>query len=119
MLALVDEGINFAALKRFESETGIPSRDIFSVLRTPPRTIARRKRSGRLRRDESERLVRLILLYQKALELMNGNRAAATRWLTTPKPALGRRPPLELAQTEFGAREVEDLIGRIEHGVIT
>jgi uncharacterized protein (DUF2384 family) len=31
--------------------------------------------------------------------------------------SLGHATPLALADTEFGAREVEDLLGRLEHGV--
>ncbi len=34
-------------------------------------------------------------------------------------PALAGRKPIEFARTEVGAREVEDLIGRLEYGVFT
>ena len=33
--------------------------------------------------------------------------------------ALGEKVPLELLVTELGAREVEALIGRLEHGVFS
>jgi uncharacterized protein (DUF2384 family) len=33
--------------------------------------------------------------------------------------ALGGRSPLDFAQTEPGAREVENVIGRLEHGVFS
>jgi uncharacterized protein (DUF2384 family) len=39
--------------------------------------------------------------------------------LHTELPALGWRTPIDFAQTEPGAREVENLIGRIEHGVFS
>ena len=39
------------------------------------------------------------------------------RWLNSPQVGLGGATPLEYAETEVGAREVEDLLGRIEHGV--
>jgi len=38
-------------------------------------------------------------------------------WLTRAQPALGGAIPLELAKTGLGTREVEALIGRLEHGV--
>jgi putative toxin-antitoxin system antitoxin component (TIGR02293 family) len=38
-------------------------------------------------------------------------------WLNSPNMALSWRAPLKLAETEQGARLVEDLIGRLEHGV--
>jgi putative toxin-antitoxin system antitoxin component (TIGR02293 family) len=49
--------------------------------------------------------------------LFEGDRDAAADWLTRPQPALGGAVPLELAKTGLGTREVEALIGRLEHGV--
>jgi len=47
------------------------------------------------------------------------NRGKALRWLQSPNPALGGRTPLNAAQTSEGCREVEDILGRIEHGIIS
>jgi putative toxin-antitoxin system antitoxin component (TIGR02293 family) len=44
---------------------------------------------------------------------------SARQWLETAIPSLENHRPLDLAATEPGAREVEDLIGRIEHGVVS
>jgi putative toxin-antitoxin system antitoxin component (TIGR02293 family) len=44
---------------------------------------------------------------------------AAQQWLKTPARALGFESPLHFAETEAGAREVENLLGRIEHGVFS
>jgi len=41
----------------------------------------------------------------------------ARRWLSSPQRGLGGAVPLDYAETEIGAREVEDLLGRIEYGV--
>ncbi len=48
---------------------------------------------------------------------MEGDEDAALRWLKTPLPILGGESPLAHARTEAGGREVELLMGRIEHGV--
>jgi uncharacterized protein (DUF2384 family) len=37
--------------------------------------------------------------------------------LTHKQPGLGGAVPLDFAKTEIGAREVENLLGRIEYGV--
>jgi uncharacterized protein (DUF2384 family) len=37
--------------------------------------------------------------------------------LRSPQIGLGGAVPLAYAETELGAREVEDLLGRIEYGV--
>ncbi len=75
--------------------------------------------SGRLAPDESERLLRVSMLFEKAVDLFDGDVAEATRWLRSPQRGLGGPSPLEFARTEVGAREVENLIGRLEHGVIS
>ena len=85
----------------------------------PRRTLARRKREGVFPPDESDRLFRAARLFARALELFDGNRDAASEWLTTAQPALGGSAPITLARTDFGTREVERLIGRLEHGVFS
>ena len=52
----------------------------------------------------------------RALDVMETENNAR-QWLTSPQYGLGGAVPLEYAETEVGAREVEDLLGRIEHGV--
>ncbi|MBD3620362.1 MAG: DUF2384 domain-containing protein [Chromatiales bacterium] len=58
-------------------------------------------------------------IYQAALQLFDGDQVAAERWLRTPAKALGGRAPLELLEFKDGTKVVRDLIGRLEHGVIT
>lgn len=40
----------------------------------------------------------------------------ALGWLASPQPGLGGRRPADLAHTETGMREIENLLLRIEHG---
>ncbi|MEW6754199.1 MAG: antitoxin Xre/MbcA/ParS toxin-binding domain-containing protein [Candidatus Latescibacterota bacterium] len=82
------------------------------------RTLARRKREGRLRKDESERVLRIGALRRRATEVLEDPQAAR-QWLKSPKRALGGATPLEYADTEPGAREVEDLLRRLEDGVFS
>jgi len=81
-------------------------------------TLSRRRRTGQpLDPDQSDRLLRYAHLFRLALELHDGDAEAARAWLGGPARALDGETPLARANTEIGAREVEDLIGRIEHGV--
>jgi putative toxin-antitoxin system antitoxin component (TIGR02293 family) len=82
------------------------------------RTLARRKKEGRLAVTESDRLVRISILFENAIRVL-GSSEKANQWLKTPKKALGGKIPLEYADTEIGTREVEDLLGRLEHGVFS
>jgi putative toxin-antitoxin system antitoxin component (TIGR02293 family) len=49
--------------------------------------------------------------------LFEGDREAASQWMATSLPALGGSTPNDVLKTDSGVRDVENLIGRIEHGV--
>ncbi|MBI3411888.1 MAG: hypothetical protein HY040_26455 [Planctomycetes bacterium] len=91
ILALVkrlNSGLPFSKLAGFASKTGLTFADVSRVLRIPPRTLARRKRQGALTQLESERLLRLAGLFDKTVELFEGNKVAALNWLRAPAKAL-------------------------------
>jgi putative toxin-antitoxin system antitoxin component (TIGR02293 family) len=119
LILAMRRGLPYQALRVFSSETGYSLAAVASMIEIPERTLARRKADGRLASDESERLLRISNVFEKAVELFEGNVADATAWLANPKKALGNHSPLEYARFEVGAREVENLIGRLEHGVFT
>jgi putative toxin-antitoxin system antitoxin component (TIGR02293 family) len=112
----IREGLPFESLERVMDQFGINREEISAALDLPPRTLARRKQERRLRRDESDRLFRLVRIATQASEVL-GSREKAARWLHTPNRALGSIKPLELLDTDLGTRQVEEILGRIEHGV--
>lgn len=81
-------------------------------------TLVRRRKSGRLDMQESDRLLRYARLYARARTVLH-DEAAARDWLKQPARALDFVTPLTFAETEAGAREVEALLGRIEYGVFS
>lgn len=119
LIQQIERGFSFATLRTLEVNSGLALSLLASILGIPERTLARRKTAGKLAPDESERLLRISNLFEKCVELFEGDVTAAVNWLTTPKKALNQERPLMYARTEFGAREVEDLIGRLEHGVFS
>ena len=81
-------------------------------------TLSRRRQTGRsLDAGHSDRLLRFARLLKLATELHDGDEPAARDWLVKPARALDGETPLDHAETEAGAREVETLIGRLEYGV--
>ena len=90
-----------------------------SVLGIPERTLARRRIAGRLAPDESERLLRIGSIFERAVCLFLGDVPAALQWLTSPKKAIAGEIPMKYSRTEPGAREVENLLGRIEYGIFS
>jgi len=116
---IMQAGLPFKAVHHFHKKSGLTLERIKQVARLSEGSLARRKQSGKLSPDESERMLRLSRIFELASALFDGHQQEARQWLETPIPALGDQRPLDLVQTEPGAREVEDLIGRIEHGVLS
>jgi putative toxin-antitoxin system antitoxin component (TIGR02293 family) len=119
LIQQVERGFSFKTLHTLESRSGLPGAALAGLVGIPERTLARRRSKGKFTPEESERLLRLGTVFEQAVELFEGDNAAALRWLTAPRKALEGKTPLAYARTELGAREVEDLIGRLEHGVVS
>jgi putative toxin-antitoxin system antitoxin component (TIGR02293 family) len=115
----VQKGLAFAALETFQRRSGLSTADLADAVVITPRTLARRKEQGRLEPEESDRLLRVARVFAKALDLFDGDGDQARTWLSLPQRALGGVPPLVLARTDLGARGVEALADRLEHGVLT
>ena len=118
LVAEVERGLPFSALERFKTRTALTWDAICGLVHLPMRTLTRRRAAGRLDSAESDRLVRGARLFHQMLALFEGDENAARAWLTRPQRGLGGAIPLEFARTETGAREVERLLGRLEHGVV-
>ena len=119
VIGQVRQGLRYSAFERFRRNTALSQQILADVAAIPERTLARRREAGRLEPDESDRLVRASRVVARALELFEGDTDAARVWLTKPRRALGDHTPLDFARTDAGAIEVENLIGRLEHGVPT
>lgn len=79
-------------------------------------TFRRRERSrSRLKAVESDRLVRVARVAALATEAMGAD--DGVEWLHEPNRALGDRIPMEMLHTEVGARQVEDVLLRVQYGV--
>ena len=115
----VREGLAYRSWTQFLQNTRLPKDMALHVVGIAPRTIARRKAEGRLHPDESDRLVRAARIFSQAVALFVGDDQAAREWLSRPQPALGGSTPVDYAASEIGAREVENLMGRLEHGIPT
>ncbi|MET0076381.1 MAG: antitoxin Xre/MbcA/ParS toxin-binding domain-containing protein [Candidatus Thiodiazotropha lotti] len=119
MLACIKKGLKYSAITLLEAALHTSQKELAQVLSIPPSTLQRRKKAGQLQTDESDRVVRLASLKDAAVAMMRGDDAAAVAWLRTPLDILGGESPLAHASTELGARDVEDLIGRLRHGVFS
>ncbi|HZM01847.1 MAG TPA: antitoxin Xre/MbcA/ParS toxin-binding domain-containing protein [Candidatus Saccharimonadales bacterium] len=116
LIAVVQTGLPIEELKDLQASLQMPMEQLVPLLGISKATLHRRKTGGRLGAAESDRVVRFARLMGQAVEVMEST-AGARHWLNSPQFGLGGAVPLAYAGTEIGAREVEDLLGRIEHGV--
>jgi putative toxin-antitoxin system antitoxin component (TIGR02293 family) len=114
----IREGFPFASLESAMTQFGLKREEVSRALDLPSRTLARRKQDRRLSPGESDRLYRVVRIAVQASEVLGG-REQAERWLHTPNRALSGQMPLELLDTDLGSRQVEEVLGRIEHGVFS
>ena len=94
---------------------GLTRDDIRRII--PDRTLERRIAAGEnLKIEEADGLARLLRVVKAARDLFE-NDENADIFLRSPNPALGDRIPIQMAQTDIGAREVETIIMRLAYGV--
>jgi putative toxin-antitoxin system antitoxin component (TIGR02293 family) len=65
--------------------------------------------------EESDRAVRLLRIQTVAEETF-GSQEKASRWLRRPLAELNGETPLDIAQTEAGARVIETILAKIAWG---
>ncbi len=119
LVKAIERGFSFDTLEKVRRETGLPLERLAISIGVSPRTLSRRKKEKKLTATESDRLVSVSRLLTQAVELFEGDKEKAFRWFVQPNRALGNLSPLDMAATETGTREVENLIGRLEHGVFS
>ena len=115
-IEVIRKGISAAAVPSLLQALQLSQSDLARAIGIPERTLARRKREGVLSSEESAKLLRLARVVGRANEVFEGSQAAL-RWLKSPNSALSGATPLSLLDTDIGAENVLDTLGRIEHGV--
>jgi putative toxin-antitoxin system antitoxin component (TIGR02293 family) len=116
LIIKVKKGLPVSSFEKLRKKLGVSDNFLSQIVNIPKRTLTRRKQQGKFNADESEKVLRIARLYDRALEVFD-DQQAAEKWLKEPARGLGEAIPLKYAKTELGAQEVERLLIRIEHGV--
>ena len=107
-------GIEARRVKGLIDRGVLGAKDVFRVI--PERTFGRRlAKRETLKASEADAIGRLLRVTEYA-EKMFGDANFARQYLNLPNPALKGRIPIEMAETDAGAREVEAAISRFAHG---
>ncbi len=115
-VAVIRRGIPASAVDALTGLTHLTQAELASAVGIPERTLARRKREGKLNSEESSRLIRLARVVARGEEVFE-DLDATMDWLKSANASLGGITPLSLLDTDIGAEGVMDTLGRIEHGV--
>jgi putative toxin-antitoxin system antitoxin component (TIGR02293 family) len=116
LIEAVTGGLPASLARELARRMEVTLEDMAGLLRLNPRTLQRRLGEGRLDLSESERLWELARLFYRAVEVLEGE-PDAVHWFKNPIQALGWATPLAYARTAVGLRELDNILGRIEHGV--
>jgi putative toxin-antitoxin system antitoxin component (TIGR02293 family) len=109
-------GLSYATVTALARHTGFTPQRIFAAVNLSARTMERRKKQKKFSADESQkiaRFARVVALGDAVFE----DPQVTSRWLERENPALGGLVPLDLLDTEEGAREVESVLRRLEYGI--
>ncbi len=115
-LTAIESGVPVETMSDFVTRSGIPLKDMYDVV-IPARTLKhRRARRERLSPDESDKLARLVRLFDMATKVFAGIDRARD-WLEEPKKRFSGRTPLAMLRTETGGRMVEEFLAQIDEGM--
>jgi putative toxin-antitoxin system antitoxin component (TIGR02293 family) len=115
-LSRIESGVPTATMSDFAAASGLALKDLYDVV-IPARTLKhRRARREPLSRDESDKLARLVRIFDHTVRVF-GDLDRARAWLDKPKRRFEGRTPLDMLRTDVGGRAVEEMLGQIEHGM--
>lgn len=115
IVTLIRHGLPVSVVDELMDTFGLAPEEVARVI-MPRKTFSHRRTLGNLTPLQSERVLRVARVLTFALETF-GSLPKAMAWLRRPTRPLADEAPLLLLDTEEGARLVEDLIGRIGHGI--
>ena len=116
--AFIRKGIPYAKVRLVKAALNLTDNEFADYLGISLRTLQRKRDSHKaLSIPESDRLYRMAKIYALAVIVLE-DEEMARKWLHRPQRGLGGRVPIQVIQTEAGAQEVEDLLEKIEFGVL-
>jgi putative toxin-antitoxin system antitoxin component (TIGR02293 family) len=119
LIALSNEGISKASVEALVGHLGI-SKKAFSenILDTSVKTLERKKDTDKLDKRTSSHVIEIAKVVEHAFEVFEDENKVKL-WLNSPNRALGGNKPIDLFYIPTGLGMVDDILGRIEHGVFS
>jgi putative toxin-antitoxin system antitoxin component (TIGR02293 family) len=116
ILAQVRSGLPAAMFEQVAATLGLSTSTLAAKLGIARRTVTRKRSNGApLSSETSEKLLRVARVRNLGRVLFTTDEAVS-EWLSKPESALGDIAPLDLLDTDLGAREVENLLRALAYG---
>lgn len=104
-------------LNQLANQLGVSLKELAPLLQLSESTLHRLRRQTALGGSTSERVELLQAVIQHGLRVYGGDEQALRDWLRYPLGELDGRTPLQALTTIAGFTQVDDILGRIEHGI--
>ncbi len=118
LIETIRKGLKYFSFDRIVENGPFSIQEWSNYLHLSERTMQRYKKEKKdFDAVQSERIVEIVMLYNKGKELF-GDRKKLDAWLETPNIALGGSPPKNFLDSSFGIQLVKDELLRIEQGVL-
>lgn len=118
LVSRAKHGVPVSAFFDLIELSNLTKQELASLLDVSFKTIQRYQKEGKkMNALNSEQLLKMISLYQKAEEVF-GSLESFNRWLRKPAAGLGNEIPLSLMETSGGIDLIYDELSRIEYGAL-
>lgn len=117
LIDMVRRGLPRRAVDEVADRLALSRREMARILGLSERTLQRQQPDARLSAGASERLLQLVLLYERGEDVFE-DIEKFKRWMRRPLRVLYDKAPLDWLDTAIGFRMVEDELIRIEDFVI-
>lgn len=115
LIAIARKGIQTKYIEQIQNFTSLTDKELSSILPISQRQLFRYPSDHILNKEITSHLIQIIELFQKGFKLFGEEKFKI--WLRISNKVLNDNKPIEIMDTSIGIEMIEDVIGRIEHGV--
>ncbi len=119
IISFINDGVTKESLDALTGHLGI-SKKVFSenILGISVKTLERKKSTDKLDKRTSSHIIEIARVVQHTFEVFE-DKEKVKMWLNYPNRALNGIKPIDLFYLSTGLKMVDDILGRIEHGVFS
>jgi putative toxin-antitoxin system antitoxin component (TIGR02293 family) len=117
IIRVVKNGITKSDFTKIRNSTGLSAMYFATVTHVAARTIEKKKASDKLSSGTSERAILIGKLYHNG-EKVFGDRQKFLHWMENPNFNLDGKSPKEMIDTLTGIELVNEILIRIQHGMV-